>query len=124
SNKGLITYPRTEGMSLAPEAPSAARVFVQRKYGDAYLPPTPPTYKVKAAKAQEAHEAIRPTDVSRLPGESANGDGAKLYALIWKRFIASQMTPARYTLIGALIHAGKSQDKPFPLIFKAQGRDL
>ncbi|MBZ0282559.1 MAG: type I DNA topoisomerase [Anaerolineae bacterium] len=122
--QGLITYHRTDGMSIAQEAQAAARVNIQRDYGDAYLPPTPPTYKVKSANAQEAHEAIRPTDVSRLPDESADADGAKLYALIWKRFIASQMTPARYTVTAALIHAGKSQDKPFPLIFKAQGREL
>lgn len=121
--QGLITYHRTDGVAVAPEAQTAAREIILRDYGDAYLPPTPPTYKVKAANAQEAHEAIRPTDVSRLP-EDKDGDGAKLYALIWKRFVASQMTPARYTLTGALIHAGKSTDKPFPLVFKAQGREL
>jgi len=121
---GLITYHRTDGVAVAPEAQQAAREMIAREYGDAYLPPTPPTYKVKSANAQEAHEAIRPTEVSKLPEEQADGDGAKLYALIWRRFIASQMTPARYTLTGALIHAGKSQDKPFPLIFKAQGREL
>lgn len=117
--QGLITYHRTDGVMVAPEAQTAAREVILRDYGDAYLPPTPPSYKVKAANAQEAHEAIRPTDVSRLP-EDKDGDGAKLYALIWRRFIASQMNPARYTLTGALIHAGKSTDKPFPLIFKAQ----
>lgn len=121
--QGLITYHRTDGVTVAPEAQTAAREIILRDYGDAYLPPTPPSYKVKAANAQEAHEAIRPTDVSRLP-EDKDGDGAKLYALIWRRFIASQMTPARYTLTGALIHTGKSTDKPFPLIFKAQGREL
>lgn len=121
--QGLITYHRTDGVMVAPEVQTAAREIILRDYGDAYLPPTPPTYKVKAANAQEAHEAIRPTDVSRLP-EDKDGDGAKLYALIWRRFIASQMNPARYTLTGALIHAGKSTDKPFPLIFKAQGREL
>ena len=122
--QGLITYHRTDGVSVAPEAQVAAREIIQREYGDTYLPPTPPTYKVKTANAQEAHEAIRPTAVARLPEENADGDGAKLYALIWRRFIASQMNPARYTLTGALIHAGKSTDKPFPLIFKAQGREL
>src|SRR5690606_11320229 len=101
--QGLITYHRTDGVSVAPEAQAAARVFVQREYGDAYLPPTPPAYKTKAANAQEAHEAIRPTDVLHLPDENPDGDGAKLYALIWKRFIASQMNPARYTVTGALI---------------------
>lgn len=122
--QGLITYHRTDGVAVAPEAQTSAREIILRDYGDAYLPPTPPTYKVKAANAQEAHEAIRPTEVSKLPEEQDDGDGAKLYALIWRRFIASQMNPARYTLTGALIHAGKSTDKPFPLIFKAQGREL
>ena len=121
--QGLITYHRTDGVAVAPEAQTAAREIILRDYSDAYLPPTPPSYKVKAANAQEAHEAIRPTDVSRLP-EDKDGDAAKLYTLIWRRFIASQMTPARYTLTGALVHAGKSKDKPFPLIFKAQGREL
>lgn len=122
--QGLITYHRTDGVTVAPEAQTAAREIILRDYGDAYLPPTPPAYKVKAANAQEAHEAIRPTEVSKLPEEHADGDGAKLYTLIWRRFIASQMNPARYTVTGALIHAGKSADKPFPLIFKAQGREL
>lgn len=121
--QGLITYHRTDRVSVAPEAQAAARVFVQREYGDVYLPPIPPTYQTKTANAQEAHEAIRPTDVARLP-EGTAGDGAKLYTLIWQRFMASQMTPARYTLTAALIHAGKSRERPFPLVFKAQGREL
>ncbi len=122
--QGLITYHRTDGVAIAPEAQQDARAVIAHDYGDAYLPPTAPSYKVKAQNAQEAHEAIRPTDLSKLPDEKAEGEGAKLYALIWRRFIASQMNPARYTLTGALIHAGKSADKPFPLIFKAQGREL
>ena len=122
--QGLITYHRTDGVTVAPEAQTAAREVIQCDYGDAYLPSTAPAYKVKSVNAQEAHEAIRPTDVSKLPEEQAGGDGAKLYALIWRRFIASQMNPARYTMTGALIHVGKSTDKPFPLIFKAGGREL
>ena len=121
---GGITYHRTDAVHVDPEAQTAAREVIQREYGDAYLPPTPPTYKAKSAHAQAAHEAIRPTDVAKLPDEKADGDGAKLYALIWRRFIASQMTPARYTVTGALIHAGKSTDKPFPLVFQARGREL
>ncbi|TVR18444.1 MAG: type I DNA topoisomerase [Anaerolineaceae bacterium] len=122
--QGLITYHRTDGVAVAPEAQTTAHEVILREYGQAYLPPTPATYKTKAQNAQEAHEAIRPTDVSKMPEETADGDAAKLYALIWRCFIASQMTPARYTLTGALIHAGKSKDKPFPLAFKAQGREL
>ncbi len=121
--QGLITYHRTDAVQVAGEAQALSRELIARDYGDAYLPPTPPIYQVKVANAQEAHEAIRPTDVSRLPGD-AEGDGSKVYTLIWKRFIASQMTPARYTVTGALIHAGKSTGKPFPLVFKAQGREL
>lgn len=121
--QGLITYHRTDGVSVAPEAQAAAREVIGREYGDVYLPPIPPTYQTKAANAQEAHEAIRPADVARMPGD-ADGDGAKLYALVWQRFMASQMTPARYTLTAALIHAGKSRERPFPLVFKAQGREL
>jgi DNA topoisomerase I len=122
--QGRITYHRTDAVHVAPAAQAAAREVIEREYEATYLPPTPPTYQTKSANAQEAHEAIRPTDVSRLPEEEAAGAGAKLYALIWKRFIASQMAPARYTVTGALIHAGKSAGKPFPLVFKASGREL
>lgn len=122
--QGLITYHRTDGVTVAPEAQAAAREVILRDYGQVYLQPTSPTYKVKSANAQEAHEAIRPTDVSKLPDENAESDGAKLYALIWRRFIASQMTSARYTVTGALIYAGQTREKPFPLVFKASGREL
>lgn len=120
---GLITYMRTDGVAIAPEAQAAAREFIQRDYGKDYHPPTPPTYAVKAANAQEAHEAIRPTDVHRLP-QGVEGDGAALYALIWRRFVASQMQPARYHTAGAVIYAGKKQGQPFPMEFRAQGETL
>jgi DNA topoisomerase I len=122
--QGRITYHRTDAVHVAPEAQATACEVIRREYGEAYLPPTPRTYKTKTTNAQEAHEAIRPTDVSKLPGENPDGDGAKLYALIWRRFVASQMTPARYTVTGALIHAGQAREKPFPLVFKASGREL
>jgi len=120
---GLITYLRTDGVAVAPEAQAAARELIQRDYGADYLPDTPPTYTAKAANAQEAHEAIRPTDVTHLPQET-EGDGAALYALIWRRFIASQMQPARYRITGAAIYAGKMAGQPFSLEFRAQGRSL
>lgn len=121
--QGWITYMRTDSVSIAPEAQTAARDYIAREYGADYLPPEPPTYAVKTANAQEAHEAIRPTDVNHLPQDApANGDGAALYALIWQRFVASQMSPALYTVTGAVIHVGKSQGQPFPLEFRAQGR--
>ena len=121
--QGWITYMRTDGVSIAPEAQAAARDFIAREHGADYLPPEPPTYTVKTANAQEAHEAIRPTDVNRLP-QNMDGEGAALYTLIWKRFIASQMSPALYTVTGAVIYAGKAQGQAFPMEFRAQGRSL
>jgi DNA topoisomerase I len=119
--QGWISYMRTDGVSIAPEAQTAARDYIAREHGTDYLPPEPPTYTVKTANAQEAHEAIRPTDVNRLP-QAAEGDGGALYALIWKRFVASQMSPALYTVTGAFIYAGKTQGQPFPMEFRAHGR--
>ena len=121
--QGLITYMRTDGVSVAAEALTGARDYITREHGADYLPPETPTYTVKTANAQEAHEAIRPTDITRLP-QDAKGDGAALYGLIWKRFIASQMAPALYTFTGAVIYAGKVQGQPFPMEFRAQGRSL
>ena len=121
--QGWITYMRTDGVSIAPEAQAAARDYIAREHGSDYLPLESPTYTVKTANAQEAHEGIRPTDVNRLP-QDADGDGAALYALIWQRFIASQMSPALYTVTGAVICAGKTQGQPFPMEFRAQGRSL
>jgi DNA topoisomerase-1 len=120
---GRITYHRTDGLTVAPEAQTAARALIQRDYGDAYLPPEAPQHRVRTLNAQEAHEAIRPVDVNDLPRDS-DGDAARLYALIWKRFIASQMQAARFTLIGAQIAAGRSQDNHYPLEFRARGRTL
>lgn len=121
--QGRITYHRTDGVSVDEKAQVRANHFILEHYGVQYLPDELPVYKTKVANAQEAHEAIRPTDVSQLPEEN-DGDATKLYTLIWKRFVASQMAPARYTVTAALIYAGKATNKPFPLIFKAQGRVL
>ena len=121
--QGWITYLRTDGVSVAPEAQAAARAYIAQVYGPDHHPSEPPIYTTKAVNAQEAHEAIRPTDVMRLP-EDVPGDGAALYALIWKRFIASQMSPALYTVTGAVIQAGKIQGQPYPLEFRVQGRSL
>ncbi len=122
-DQGMVSYLRTDGVSVTPEAQTAARELITREYGIDYLPAESPTYTVKTINAQESHEAIRPTDIQRLPQE-AKGDGAALYGLIWKRFIASQMAPALYTLTGAVIYAGKVQGQPFPMEFRAQGRSL
>ena len=93
---GLITYMRTDGVSMVGEAISDCRAAIASNYGDDYLPGSARVYKSKAKNAQEAHEAIRPTGFSRTP-ESLNltGDEAKLYELIWKRATASQMSSAK-----------------------------
>jgi DNA topoisomerase I len=94
---GLITYMRTDGVDLAPEAIAGARLAIAKDFGDKYVPAAPRKYTVKAKNAQEAHEAIRPTDLSRRPRDVARhleGDQAKLYELIWTRTIASQMESA------------------------------
>ena len=94
---GLITYMRTDGVQMAPEAISAARKTIGNEFGDKYLPEKPRYYSTKAKNAQEAHEAVRPTDFSRTPAsvkKYLDADQARLYEIIWKRAIASQMNPA------------------------------
>lgn len=96
---GLITYMRTDSINIADLARNEARKFITDKYGQDYVPETPPEYKTRAVGAQEAHEAIRPTSVWREPGKlRAFLEPAqfKLYQLIWQRFIASQMESAIY----------------------------
>jgi DNA topoisomerase-1 len=95
---GLITYMRTDSTRVAETALSAARDYIHKKYGEAYLPAEPIHYKSKKG-AQDAHEAIRPTDVERTPElmkKFLEPDELKLYKLIWQRFVASQMNPAVY----------------------------
>jgi len=95
---GLITYMRTDGVQIAEEAIAGTRRLIQAKFGDPYLPDKPRRYSAKAKNAQEAHEAVRPTDVSRGPDQLARRlepDQLKLYELIWKRTLASQMESAR-----------------------------
>ncbi len=103
---GLITYMRTDSTRIAPEARRAAVAFVQSTYGDEFVGPE---RKDKAAKgAQEAHEAVRPTDVHRRPDDleaSLTADQLALYALIWRRFVASQMAPAVYDVTTVDIEA-------------------
>jgi len=91
---GVITYMRTDGIDMAPEAIAAARNAIEKEFGSAYLPPTPRIYTNKAKNAQEAHEAIRPTDMFRQPDTVGDVDQRKLYGLIWRRTLASQMRPA------------------------------
>ncbi|MCK0210036.1 type I DNA topoisomerase [Starkeya koreensis] len=94
---GLITYMRTDGVDMAPEAVAQARSVIGREYGDRYVPSAPRKYTAKAKNAQEAHEAVRPTDLSRRPKDVARHlepEQAKLYELIWLRTVASQMESA------------------------------
>jgi DNA topoisomerase I len=119
---GLITYMRTDGVDLAPEAIAGARQVIGKDFGDKYVPAAPRKYTVKAKNAQEAHEAIRPTDLTRRPREVARhleGDQAKLYELIWTRTIASQMESAELerTSVDILAAAGARR-----LEFRATGQ--
>src|SRR5437660_7972808 len=94
---GLITYMRTDGVQIAAEAIAAARRLIGDEFGGRYLPSEPRVYRSPAKNAQEAHEAIRPTDMARRPGDVArhlDQDMPRLYELIWKRTIASQMASA------------------------------
>lgn len=94
---GHITYMRTDGIDMAPEAVMAARSVIKARYGEAYVPSSPRMYKNKAKNAQEAHECIRPTDMAAHPdGVRLEPDQWKLYDLIWKRSVASQMEAARF----------------------------
>ncbi len=94
---GHITYMRTDGVDMAPEAVSAVREAIGQRYGDAYLPEKSRVYKTKAKNAQEAHECIRPTRFTAVPGElRLERAEARLYELIWQRAVASQMEAARF----------------------------
>jgi DNA topoisomerase-1 len=114
---GLITYMRTDSPRVAPEAIEGAREWIGKQLGARYLPASPNVYKGKKA-AQDAHEAIRPTDASRTPESIARyltEEQLKLYRLIWQRFVASQMTPAIFDVTTAKIAAvsattGKTYD--------------
>jgi len=107
--EGLITYMRTDSVRSAPEAISAARRFIQKTYGPKYLPESPKYYSSKKS-AQDAHEAIRPTNLQHPP-EKVRSHLTKeqflLYQLIWQRFLASQMMPAVYDTVSADIENGK-----------------
>ncbi|MBI4370750.1 MAG: type I DNA topoisomerase [Elusimicrobia bacterium] len=101
---GLITYMRTDSFFISKAAAAEAARFVRDAYGAAFAPAEPPTYQTKSRGAQEAHEAIRPTSVLRAPDEVRGflaPDQARLYDLIWKRFVASQMAEAVYDTAAA-----------------------
>ena len=116
---GLITYMRTDSTRIATDALSSARDYIRQRFGDAYLPARERTYR-KGKGAQDAHEAIRPTDPQRLPEvvqAQLSADQAKLYRLIWDRFIACQMASAVFNRTAVDIHAGEYE-------FRATGSEL
>ncbi|HBE79206.1 MAG TPA: type I DNA topoisomerase [Firmicutes bacterium] len=118
--EGLISYMRTDSVRVAEEAQTLAREVIEERYGKNFLPDAAPIYKTKTAGAQEAHEAIRPTNVSRNPESLKtflNKDQYRLYQLIWSRFIASQMKPAIFDTVAADIQGGE-------FVFRANGNIL
>ena len=117
---GLITYMRTDSVNLAQEAITDIRKYVGANFDKDYLPPSAIAYKAKTKNAQEAHEAVRPTSVTRTPEavkQFLSHDQAKLYELIWKRTVACQMTPAQFDTVAADITVGEGT-------FRATGQTL
>jgi DNA topoisomerase-1 len=115
---GLITYMRTDGVTIIPEAIGAIRGLIEHAYSRRYLPPFIREYKAKAKNAQEAHEAIRPTDVRRKPEDVARfleRDQARLYELVWKRAVASQMASAELEQTTAEIEVRGKDGKTYGL---------
>ncbi|MCK4343376.1 MAG: type I DNA topoisomerase [Phycisphaerae bacterium] len=131
---GLITYMRTDSTNLSKEALDAVRGFIKNRYGDAYLPAKPNMYGKRQARTQEAHEAIRPTDPALTPEsikKALTAEQYKLYDLIWKRFVASQMPAAQWdsttvsikceTTLGAARFAGSGRKLVFDGYLKVAG---
>jgi DNA topoisomerase-1 len=121
---GLITYMRTDSTQISDVAMKEVRKFIQGRYGEEYLPETPPQYKTRTQIAQEAHEAIRPTSVLREPKmikKYLSRDQYRLYQLIWQRFVASQMMPAVYDTLSVEV-LGKGQKDEY--LLRASGSQL
>ena len=126
---GLITYMRTDSTNVSADAQREAREVIEQLYGKDYLPAKAPFYKTKAKGAQEAHEAIRPTSAARLPDAikaKLGRDELRLYELIWKRFMASQMAAAVFDSTTVDIGAGRGITKAdgAPYTFRATGSVL
>jgi DNA topoisomerase-1 len=118
---GLITYMRTDSTNVSDSAQQSARTFVKSNYGDEYIPSEIPKYTTKAKRAQEAHEAIRPTSIGRTPKSIKSflkNDQYRLYSLIWKRFLASQMSPAVYDTLSVIVGADGNEHA---YVFRASG---
>lgn len=126
---GLITYMRTDSVTVSETAQVEAREFIKGTFGQDYIPEKPPLYKTRSKTAQEAHEAIRPTSVERTPAAlkaHLSKDQYRLYKLVWERFVASQMAPAVYDTVAAEIWAGPAA-MPIasrPYLFRASGSTL
>ncbi|HQT25436.1 MAG TPA: type I DNA topoisomerase, partial [Burkholderiales bacterium] len=119
---GLITYMRTDSLSLAREAVQEIREYVGKIFDSGYLPKQPNVYKSKVKNAQEAHEAIRPTSISRSPDSISkylNPDQARLYEIIWKRTVACQMSPAQFDTVSLDISVAHPDS-----LFRATGQTL
>ena len=118
---GLITYMRTDSVSLASEAINEMRGFIDRNYGAEYLPEKPRRYRTKSKNAQEAHEAVRPTSVARVPRDirsKLSKDQFRLYELIWKRALASQMAHALINTVAVDLACGAGA------LFRATGSTI
>ena len=119
---GLITYMRTDSVTLSKDAVSEMRGHITKHYGPDYLPKVPVVYRSSAKNAQEAHEGIRPTSIARTPDSVApylNDEQRKLYEMIWKRAIASQMTPAKFDTVAVDFNVGGSGN-----VFRATGQTM
>ncbi len=119
---GLITYMRTDSFSLATEAVMQIRDYVKKNFDADYLPKSPVMYKTKSKSAQEAHEAIRPTDITRTPAkvrQFLTDEQFKLYEMIWKRALACQMAPAKFDAVSVDLSVGSDAN-----LFRATGQTL
>lgn len=122
---GLITYMRTDSTHLSKDAIEMARTYIKSNFGDRYLPEKPNFFTSSNKDAQEAHEAIRPTNANLTPRKVASAlspDQLKLYTIIWERFMACQMTPAQWDSTAVMIQGGT--DPKRPCTFRATGRTL
>lgn len=119
---GLITYMRTDSVSLANEAVEEIRSYIGSNFTADYLPKAPVSYKNKSKNAQEAHEAVRPTSILRTPQEMKpflTADQAKLYEMIWKRTLACQMSPAKFDTVSLDLAVGGEEN-----LFRATGQTM
>ncbi len=125
---GLITYMRTDSFNVSKDIQKESREYIAKQYGEPFVPEKAPVYSKKVKGAQEAHEAIHPTSVEREPEQMKkylSGEQAKLYELIWRRFLSSQMADAVFDTLGVEIAAGQDCDSAAPqCVLKTGGRTV